>query len=107
MVSTTQKNNALLFGGTGVPFGTAASNKLRRLNVKTNGSVQIKTQILLRKNSQNSIDIPPPMYGQAMYYTQEYSNGDLRVSFINYLIILNLLGCRLFNWRYNRLFLQY
>lgn len=80
MTSTYCKNEALLFGGTGIPFGYAVSNELHRIFVNTNGQIYLKVQTLEPKNPNNLSDMPPRMYGQGMYYTQEYSKDGLRVT---------------------------
>ena len=40
--------------------------------MNADGQLYLKTQLLEPKNPNSLADMPPRMYGQAMYYTQEY-----------------------------------
>ena len=77
-------NEALIFGGIGVPFGPTTSHELHRLRIPRDGQVQIVQQRELSKYPPAEPDahgrrvVPPipPVYGQAMAIRRTNNSDD-------------------------------
>lgn len=67
----TNANRAFLFGGTGVPFGVAASNLLHKICVESDGAVSLRRQNLCGDES----NFPPKVYGHAMAYSRVFDGA--------------------------------
>jgi len=70
-----QAGEAYIFGGTGVPFGATASNRLHRLRINPLGEVRVQEQTLHPEDRQQrdgvgdgggGTNLLPRVYGQSM-----------------------------------------
>ncbi|KAI1725832.1 kelch motif domain-containing protein [Ditylenchus destructor] len=64
LIQTDNYNEAYVFGGTGVPFGARASDKLYKINVTNSGDFVLEEEKVVGDEK----DKPPRMYGQGMIY---------------------------------------
>lgn len=72
MAQSNHAGEAYIFGGTGVPFGATASNRLHRLRISPLGEVRVEEQTLHAESRQEGQDgggdshLLPKVYGQSM-----------------------------------------
>uniref|UniRef100_A0A914H500 Kelch repeat protein n=1 Tax=Globodera rostochiensis TaxID=31243 RepID=A0A914H500_GLORO len=92
LANSSRPSECFIFGGTGVPFGAAASNELHRVRVDSCGSVHIQSERKrtsgqrqdssqdLRQGEQDDElvqQLPPRIYGHAMCQRLERNGGKL------------------------------
>ncbi|KAL3118541.1 hypothetical protein niasHT_000306 [Heterodera trifolii] len=96
LASSSRPSECFIFGGTGIPFGLAASNELHRIRIDLLGNVHVRTEPKQScEQRQNTANIrprgrsggeaaddaaeqrlmPPRIYGHAMCRREEQSDG--------------------------------